>query len=423
MTIEDLGGLYNVDRAPQSRAVQAGSFSGDAPNADLHISSQRTVEIHRDLRLHRGENLSDGELLAYALCESGRRDYDEARKDATHCLAEFGSLGATVAAPYRRLLETLHHHVPGFQEAVARPEEDIPSSPADGLLLQQALLTRILNENIKGRPLIGSWTALIDYLSVKYQHEPSESFHALFLDRKNILIKDERQSRGTVDHTPLYPREVLKRALELGASAIILVHNHPSGDPTPSQADIDMTSQVSRVCETVGIKVHDHVIIGKNRHTSFRAHGHLQEGSAECTRNGLSSPAFDEPSSLGSMLNEIRAGIDAKLPRTLRQLEPVYSLCGEVGRHPSASFPARKFADAIEAIDDTLLRARGKATAELLRLRGTVEQLGNFAGYVGSLHALTAGAKGVHCRRIMVERAANQNENVDTRTEPLLRGR
>lgn len=104
-------------------------------------------------------------------------------------------------------------------------------------------------------------------------------------------------------------------------------------------------------------------------------------------------------------------------------MEDCNRACDEVGRHPSASFPARKFADAIEAIDDSLLRARGKATAELLRLRGTVEQLGNLAGYAGSLHALTAGAKGVHCRRIMVERAANQNENVDTRTGPLLRGR
>ena len=102
------------------------------------------------------------------------------------------------------------------------------------------------------------------------QHETAEHFRILFLDRKNILIRDEVQSRGTVDHTPLYPREVVKRALELAASAIVMVHNHPSGDPTPSQADIDMTRQVVVALQAVGVSVHDHIIVGKNRHTSFR---------------------------------------------------------------------------------------------------------------------------------------------------------
>ena len=106
------------------------------------------------------------------------------------------------------------------------------------------VLQRCLREELKDRPVIGSWTALIDYLQAAMQHDAAEHFRLLFLDRKNILIRDEVQSRGTVDHTPLYPREVVKRALELGASAIIMVHNHPSGDPTPSQADIDMTRQV-----------------------------------------------------------------------------------------------------------------------------------------------------------------------------------
>ena len=102
-------------------------------------------------------------------------------------------------------------------------------------------------------------------------HEPIEQFRVLFLDRKNILIRDELQQRGTVDHTPLYPREIVKRALELGASAIIMVHNHPSGDPTPSRADIDMTKQVVQAMGAVGLTVHDHVIVGKNRHTSFKS--------------------------------------------------------------------------------------------------------------------------------------------------------
>ena len=133
------------------------------------------------------------------------------------------------------------------------------------------VLKRVLREEISDRPVIGSWTALIDYLQVALAHEPIEQFRVLFLDRKNILIRDEQQQRGTVDHTPLYPREIVKRALELGASAIIMVHNHPSGDPTPSRADIDMTKQVVQAMSAVGLTVHDHVIVGKNRHTSFKS--------------------------------------------------------------------------------------------------------------------------------------------------------
>jgi DNA repair protein RadC len=133
------------------------------------------------------------------------------------------------------------------------------------------LLQRVLREEIQGRPVIGSWTALIDYLQLALAHEPIEQFRVLFLDRKNLLIRDEVQQRGTVDHTPLYPREITRRALELQASAIIMVHNHPSGDPTPSRADLEMTKQVVQALGAVGITVHDHVIVGKNRHTSFKS--------------------------------------------------------------------------------------------------------------------------------------------------------
>jgi DNA repair protein RadC len=133
------------------------------------------------------------------------------------------------------------------------------------------LLKRVLREEIQERPVIGSWTALLDYLQMALAHESIEQFRVLFLDRKNILIRDEQQQRGTVDHTPLYPREIVKRALELGASAIIMVHNHPSGDPTPSRVDIEMTKQVVQAMSAVGLSVHDHVIVGKNRHTSFKS--------------------------------------------------------------------------------------------------------------------------------------------------------
>ncbi len=138
------------------------------------------------------------------------------------------------------------------------------------LRLVRELAERLHREEIQDRPVLGSWTALLEYLQVALAHEPIEQFRLLFLDRKNILIRDEVQQRGTVDHTPLYPREIVKRALELGASAIIMVHNHPSGDPTPSRADIDMTKQVVQALAGVGITVHDHVIVGRNRHTSFR---------------------------------------------------------------------------------------------------------------------------------------------------------
>jgi DNA repair protein RadC len=111
---------------------------------------------------------------------------------------------------------------------------------------------------------------LIDYCSAQLAHSKVEEFHILFLDRKNALIKHERQQRGTVDHTPVYTREVVKRALELGASALILVHNHPSGDPTPSKADIAVTKDIVRAAAPLGVSVHDHLIIGRGHHSSLR---------------------------------------------------------------------------------------------------------------------------------------------------------
>jgi DNA repair protein RadC len=118
--------------------------------------------------------------------------------------------------------------------------------------------------------VISTASALMDYLSVTMRHETTESTRILFLDRKNALIKDELHNRGTIDHTPLYPREVVKRVVELGASAVILVHNHPSGDPTPSQGDIEMTHRLAAALGTINVLLHDHVIVGRNRETSLR---------------------------------------------------------------------------------------------------------------------------------------------------------
>jgi DNA repair protein RadC len=134
---------------------------------------------------------------------------------------------------------------------------------------------RLMRAELQQQPVVNSWDKLIDYCSAQVAHGKIEEFHILFLDRKNVLIKDERQQRGTIDHTPVYPREVVKRALELGASALILVHNHPSGDPTPSKADIAVTQDIKKAAAPLGVVLHDHVIIGRNRHTSLRELGEI----------------------------------------------------------------------------------------------------------------------------------------------------
>ncbi len=125
------------------------------------------------------------------------------------------------------------------------------------------------------RQVISSWGALLDYCHTTMAHRGTEQFRLFFLDTKNTLIADEEQASGTVDHVPVYPREVVKRALELNASALILVHNHPSGDPTPSQSDIDMTRQIAEAAQVMGITLHDHLIIGKSCELSFRSEGYL----------------------------------------------------------------------------------------------------------------------------------------------------
>jgi len=132
-----------------------------------------------------------------------------------------------------------------------------------------------MRAELRDRPIVGSWDKLIDYCTAHIAYSTVEEFHILFLDRKNALIRDERQQRGTVDHTPVYTREVIKRALDLGASALILVHNHPSGDPTPSAADVMVTKDIVKAATTLGIAVHDHLIIGRGRHTSLRDLGLL----------------------------------------------------------------------------------------------------------------------------------------------------
>ena len=142
-------------------------------------------------------------------------------------------------------------------------------------MFEEAAAHRLAQRRVLSRPVISSWDALLDYVRAAMAHGSVETFRTLYLDRKNVLIADEEMARGTVDHVPVYPREVVKRALELNASALILVHNHPSGDPTPSEADIQMTRQIAEAAQVFSITLHDHLIVGRQGERSFRSDGLL----------------------------------------------------------------------------------------------------------------------------------------------------
>jgi DNA repair protein RadC len=203
------------------------------------------------------ENLPDYELLEVLLFAGNPRG--DTKPLAKDLLDRFGSLAEVLSADADDLLS-----VPRLGEAGVAALKSV----------REAAL-RLLKAEVSERPLIGSWDKLIDYCAATIAYGKVEEFHILFLNRKNELIKHERQQRGTVDHTPVYPREVVKRALELDASALILVHNHPSGDPTPSKADIAVTREIVKAATPLGVTVHDHVIIGRGRHVSLRDQGLL----------------------------------------------------------------------------------------------------------------------------------------------------
>jgi len=201
--------------------------------------------------------LQDYELMELVLARSLiRGDVKPLAKDL---IKEFGGFAEAIAAPIERLVE-----VNGMGEATALE-----------LKIVHAAAVRVARERVLARPVISSWSDLLSYCRAAMADEKTELFRILFLDKKNILIADEVQQRGTVDHTPVYPREVVKRALELAASAIILVHNHPSGDPTPSRADIEMTNQIVKAAQALNIRVHDHLIIGHRTEASFKGLGLL----------------------------------------------------------------------------------------------------------------------------------------------------
>jgi DNA repair protein RadC len=151
----------------------------------------------------------------------------------------------------------------------------IGDSVITDLKIVEAAAHRMARSRVMDRPVMSGWDAVIDYCHTSMAHRETDQFRVFYLDRKNILIADEEQARGTVDHVPVYPREVVKRALELNASALILVHNHPSGDPSPSEADIAMTAQIETAAQVLGLTLHDHIIVGKSRELSLRAEGFI----------------------------------------------------------------------------------------------------------------------------------------------------
>ena len=201
--------------------------------------------------------LPDYEMLELLLFRAIPRQ--DVKPLARLLLDTFGDFNRVISASPQRLML-----VKGVGEAVVQE-----------LKIVEAAAGRLMRAKVMNRPILSSWDALLDYCQTVMAHRETEQFRILFLDRKNVLIADEEQGKGTVDHVPVYPREVVKRALELNASAIILVHNHPSGDPTPSEADISMTMQIQDTAQVLGIVIHDHLVIGKSRELSFRAEGYL----------------------------------------------------------------------------------------------------------------------------------------------------
>jgi DNA repair protein RadC len=199
-----------------------------------------------------GDAFADYELLELLLFRVIPRA--DTKPIAKALLARFGSLSEVLGAPAARLRE-----VSGVKAAVAFD-----------LKVVAAAAKRMARGEIQGREVLSSWEQVLDYCRAAMAFEEREQFRILFLDKKNALIADEVQQTGTVDHTPVYPREVIRRALELSSTAIILVHNHPSGDPTPSRADIEMTKTIVDTGRQLGIAVHDHIIIGKKGFASMK---------------------------------------------------------------------------------------------------------------------------------------------------------
>lgn len=242
-----VGQSFNAQIADRSARKRLGVFDPDL--------RRRKIALYQRFSVKSGEVLSDVEMLELVLMRTSPQQ--DCKPLALDLLQEFGDFAAVVCADSARL-----NTIAG--EAVL-----------SDLRLIQSAAQRLARGRITNRPLISSWDAVMTYCRTTLAHRETEEFRVLFLDRRNMLIADEVMGSGTVDHVPVYPREVLKRALEVNACAIILVHNHPSGDPTPSQSDIEMTQLIKNAAESLSITLHDHLIIGAHSETSFVSNGLL----------------------------------------------------------------------------------------------------------------------------------------------------
>jgi DNA repair protein RadC len=229
------------------KSTKAAGLAEEVPHYHGHRQRLRTRFLEAG-----ADAVSDYELIELILFRAiPQRDLKPLAKGL---IARFGSFAEVVSAPIERLGE-----IKGLGDAAITE-----------LKIVQASASRLARGQVKRRPVLSSWSAVLDYCRTAMAFAEREQFRILFLDKRNQLIADEVQQTGTVDHTPVYPREVVKRALELSATAIILVHNHPSGDPTPSRADIQMTQAIVDVAKPLGISVHDHIIVGKEGHASLK---------------------------------------------------------------------------------------------------------------------------------------------------------
>lgn len=244
------GGADGRSGKPAPSSGQGSFF--EAPQTIDHRSGHRQ-RLRDRFREGGADAVPDYELLELILFRVHPRG--DTKPLAKKLLSAFGSFAEVLNAPPQRLLEI----------------EGVGQRAVDEFKLIRAAAARLAKSEIKAKPALSSWQSVLDYLRIAQGYDHIEQFRILFLDKKNNLIADEVQGRGTVDHTPVYVREVVKRALELHATALILVHNHPSGDTTPSRADIDMTKLIIDAARPLGIAIHDHVIVGRDGHASFRA--------------------------------------------------------------------------------------------------------------------------------------------------------